>query len=270
MPFEIFDLAVPLTPILFIQTVGIVILLMTFSYFSISAPSYFYYWRKNNTKDARLRDVVIKKEQLVHEISWSLKTILINSVLVTLLVCAWRLGAFPQFYLDPSELGWSYFALSIVLIILVQDALFYFAHRLLHHKKLIRFHAVHHRSKVPTPFVMYCFHPVEGLLHFIRIPLVMLIFPVSPLALIITEGLISNVINAYSHLNHEPRWLRIIKKLHGRSACTAVVHDMHHLNGKGNFGFYLRFWDDLFGTRMEETDTRVKEVHAHWDNPVSK
>lgn len=270
MPFEIFDLTVPLTLIVFLQTIGIIILLMTLSYFSISASSYFYFWRKNNTGDARLRDVVIKKEQFKHEITWSLATILINSVLVTLLICAWRLGAFPQFYLDPSELGWPYFILSIILIILVQDGLFYFAHRLLHHKKLIRFHAVHHRSRVPTPFVMYCFHPVEGLLHFIRIPLVMFVFPVSPLALFITEGLISNTINAYSHLNHEPRLLRRFKGLHKRSACTAVVHDMHHLNGKGNFGFYLRFWDDLFGTRVEETDKRVDEVHEHWDNPIPK
>jgi sterol desaturase/sphingolipid hydroxylase (fatty acid hydroxylase superfamily) len=254
-----------LTPWILGKSTLLFIAAMLISYFSIAAPLYFLYWTGRRASAAKLRNASILPGQIGYEISWSIRNILIYSVLTVGLVVAWRAGFFPQFYINPAEMGWPYFFLSLVLVILVQDALFYFSHRLLHTRKLMPYHAVHHRSKLPTPFAMYSFHYVEGLMHFSRLPLLMVLIPLCPLALLITEGLISNTINAYSHLNHEPLWMRKLKGIHERSAGTASVHDLHHSKGRGNYGFYFHFWDKVFKTHLPETSEQIKKVQAQWE-----
>lgn len=262
--FEIFDLAVPLTAAIFLKTVAIVFVGTLANYFMLTVPTYFYFKKNSGTEAIRLQEAKPFPGQIAHEIRWSMLSMAIYAFLATALIVVWRMGVFPQFYIDPLQYGWWYLLVSIVLVILVQDVFFYFVHRLLHTRKLIRYHGVHHRSKVPTPFVMYAFHPVEALLHFIRLPIMMLLFPVCPLVLLITEGFISNVINVYSHTNHEPRFLRRIQALHGWTSATSVYHDLHHSKIKGNYGFYLKIWDRLFNTMLADTNANIAKVHEAW------
>lgn len=264
MFFEIFDLNTPLTLAVFLKSVGLVFLGTLANYFMLTVPAYYYCKKNSGINAVRLQEGSPFPGQVAHEIKWSMLSIAIYSFLTVCLIVGWRAGAFPQFYLDPSALGWDYFLFSIILVILIQDVYFYFAHRLLHTRKLIRYHGVHHRSKVPTPFVMYAFHPVEALVHFVRLPLIMWVFPTCPLMLLITEGFISNVINVYSHLNHEPNFLRRIQSFHGWTSATSTFHDLHHCKIRGNYGFYLKFWDRLFNTMLPETDERIAQVHSEW------
>lgn len=262
--FEIFDLAIPLTLTVFLKTIVILFLVTVANYFMLTLPAYYYFKKHSGTDAIRLQAGKPFPGQVRHEIQWSLVTMLLYAVLSTCMIVAWRVGAFPNFYVDPLQHGWLYLFFSFALVILVQDAYFYFAHRLLHTRKLIRFHGIHHRSRVPTPFVMYCFHPVEALVHFVRLPLMLMLFPVCPLVLFIAEGFISNLINAYSHTNHEPRFLRHIRKFHGWTSATSVYHDLHHAKIRGNYGFYLKIWDRLFNTMIPETEARIAEVHRQW------
>lgn len=262
--FEIFDLSVPLTLAVFIKTIVILFAVTVANYFMLTLPAYYYFKKHSGTDAVRLQEGKPFKGQVRHEIQWSMVTMFLYAILSTCMIVAWRFGMFPNFYVDPFEHGWFYLLFSVVLVLLVQDAYFYFAHRLLHTRKLIRFHGIHHRSKVPTPFVMYCFHPVEALVHFVRIPIMLMLFPVCPWVLFLTEGFISNVINAYSHTNHEPRFLRHIQKLHGWTSATSVYHDLHHAKVRGNYGFYLKIWDRLFNTMIPETETRIAYVHQQW------
>lgn len=258
--FEVFDLAVPLTVTIFLKTLVIVFVGTLANYLLLTVPTYFYFKKNSGNNAIRLQEANPFPGQIAHEIRWSLITIAIYAVLTTCLIVVWRMGAFPQFYVNPLQHGWVYLGVSFVLVLLVQDVYFYFGHRLLHSRKLIRYHGVHHRSKVPSPFVMYTFHPVEALVHFVRLPVMLLLFPVCPLVLVITEGFISNVINAFSHTNHEPKFLRKFKLAHGWTSATIVFHDLHHSKIRGNYGFYLKIWDRLFNTMLPGTMTIVAKV----------
>jgi Delta7-sterol 5-desaturase len=69
--------------------------------------------------------------------------------------------------------------------------------------------------------------------------------------------LISTVINVYGHLGYEiyPAWL--IKSNVGKWLNTSVSHNMHHKYFNGNYSFYTRIWDVLFGT-----------IHPGYDNAM--
>ncbi|MBX7190932.1 MAG: sterol desaturase family protein [Sandaracinaceae bacterium] len=52
--------------------------------------------------------------------------------------------------------------LDAVVVLFVYDFLYYFLHRLMHHKKLVRHvHAVHHRARNPSALESFYLHPVE-------------------------------------------------------------------------------------------------------------
>ena len=268
MFLELFDLTQPLTFASVLTGLLVIWVANMVNYFMLTAPAYFWYWRRTNVNAVRIQSGEPFPGQIRHEIYWSMVSIVIFTVLTTALIIAWRLGAFPLTYMYPSERGWLYFFVGIVLVILVQDVCFYWTHRLLHTRKLIRYHGVHHRSKLPTPFVMYAFHPVEATLHYVRILVILLLVPTCPLMLIITEGFISNIVNVYGHLNHEPRWMRYFGFLHRNTSSTSVYHDLHHGKVRGNYGFYLKIWDRLFGTMIPETEANIAKVHQQWQEPA--
>lgn len=264
-PFAILDVNEPLTIGIVLTTLVILFVSTVYAYAIVTVPFYLKLNKNEKTTAIKLQDKKVPEGQIKHEIFWSMMTIVQYSIFTTLAIVGWRMGLFPKFYLWPWEMGWGYFFLSIVLLVLVQDVLFYFTHRLLHTKKLAKYHAIHHKSRVPTVFAVYSFHPIEAFLHALRIPIVLLIFPVSLVALIISESLISNVVNAYSHLNYEPRFMRRFAKLHGMVSATSAYHNLHHSKGNGNYGFYLKLWDRLFGTMFKDTDEFIKNVHAQWE-----
>ncbi|MEG2816562.1 MAG: desaturase, partial [Comamonas sp.] len=66
------------------------------------------------------------------------------------------------------QLGWAHLtptagagriALEILVLLIWNDVHFWLNHRLLHTKRLVRYHGDHHRSVVTTPWSTYSFHP---------------------------------------------------------------------------------------------------------------
>jgi sterol desaturase/sphingolipid hydroxylase (fatty acid hydroxylase superfamily) len=52
--------------------------------------------------------------------------------------------------------------LDAVVVIVVYDFLYYFLHRLMHHRRLIKLvHAIHHRARNPSALESFYLHPVE-------------------------------------------------------------------------------------------------------------
>lgn len=59
-------------------------------------------------------------------------------------------------------LPWWRAPLDALVVIFVYDFLYYFLHRLMHHRKLVRYvHAVHHRARNPSALESFYLHPVE-------------------------------------------------------------------------------------------------------------
>ena len=141
-----------------------------------------------------------------------------------------------------------WFVLSIVLMLVLHDTLFYWLHRAMHTPRLYRAtHDVHHRSIYPTAFAAYSFHPWEALGEALIVTVIIYVMPVHPLAFLIFQT-ISTAYNVYGHCGRElyPRgmhahWL-------GRWINTSTLHAGHHLNRRGNYGLYFTFWDRAMGT----------------------
>jgi sterol desaturase/sphingolipid hydroxylase (fatty acid hydroxylase superfamily) len=171
-----------------------------------------------------------------------------------------------RFYDDISELGWGYWAASVVVLILLQDAYFYWTHRLMHHRRLFRIvHRVHHRSTNPSPWAAYSFAPLEAFVHAAFVPLSAAIMPLHASALF-TFLAVMITMNVLGHLGIElyPRGFATGRV--GRWLVTSTHHNLHHSGGAGgNYGFYFTFWDRLMKTQRDEyvaTFSRITERRA--------
>lgn len=157
--------------------------------------------------------------------------------------------------------GWQ-IAAELCALVIWNEVHFYANHWLLHRPWLRRFHLLHHRSVVVTPWSTYCFHPVEALMlgNVILLPMLLHDFSVwSLLAL----PVISIVFNNIGHSNfdflpdaHHDRWW-----LNG-----ARRHHLHHACYHGNFGFMFPFMDRLFGTALPPDAARA-QIARHDSRP---
>lgn len=173
-------------------------------------------------------------------------------------------------YKQVSDHGWAYFALTIVLDILIFDLWFYLSHRFWLHSRFgyRHFHIVHHRSIDPTPFARNSVHPVEGIGNAIFHILPVFLMPHHPLALLISTQL-KGLVGIVGHLGYEIFGSGFTRHWLGRYFITPVHHHLHHSrNVRTNFSFLINY-DLLFGTlspdyhtAFEETVTRGKRTAA--------
>lgn len=159
--------------------------------------------------------------------------------------------------------GW-YFAFSVVAMIVVHDAYFYWTHRLMHWRPLYRvMHQVHHRSTNPSPWAAYSFHPLESIVEASIVLVIAFCIPAHPLALAIFL-LWMTFFNVSGHLGFEfyPKWLT--SNRFGRWLNTSTNHNLHHKHFRGNYGLYFRWWDEWMGTTHAKYE---EELHAVQSRP---
>lgn len=147
-------------------------------------------------------------------------------------------------------------------LLLTEDFLRYWAHRLMHWSPLLwQFHKVHHSPEVLVPFSQMRTHPVNGLVNLVRSGLAiglvtgifLLIYP-SQLNAITILGINAGrfVFDAFgSHLRHSHVWLSW-NPLLSRIVISPAQHQIHHSRARRhwdrNFGSQFAIWDWLFGT----------------------
>jgi sterol desaturase/sphingolipid hydroxylase (fatty acid hydroxylase superfamily) len=185
--------------------------------------------------------------QVRRELLYAAGTVLvfgaINGVLFGFGLLRWS-----QVYVHFESHSRLWFWLSIPVMLLLHDTLFYWLHRAMHHPWLFRrMHRVHHDSVHPTAFTAYSFHPSEAVAEALIFTAMLYIVPVHPLALVIFHSL-STAYNVYGHCGREfyppgtPRhWL-------GRWLNTSTAHAAHHAQGRHNYGLYFMVWDRWMGT----------------------
>ena len=89
------------------------------------------------------------------------------------------INGWTRMYFRFEEYGWGYFALSVLLIIVIHDAYFYWTHRFMHWRRVYRiFHHTHHLSTSPTPWAAYAFSPWEAFVQAGIAPVVLFTIPV--------------------------------------------------------------------------------------------
>lgn len=197
--------------------------------------------------NAKLQAKQIAQSQVRRELLYSLFSIVIFASIMPLLF-ALGLGQYMRFYKDVDTYGWPYLFLSIILMMIIQDTYFYWTHRLMHRRSLFRLlHRTHHLSSNPNPLSTYSIDPLEALINYGAILIILFLIPTTGLSLFIFSWL--NVSYAvYAHLGYEIFPRSITQHWFGRWINTSMAHNRHHANARYNFGWYFLFWDRMMGT----------------------
>src|SRR6478735_8593396 len=163
---------------------------------------YFYIWRKDHWRKRKLGSRNYNKQQFYRELIYSMITAALFAITGSLMVLTWQNG-FTKIYLDVAQYGYLYLPISLVLYLLIHETYYYWLHRWMHKPAVFKVvHKVHHQSIITSPWTAFSFHPVEGLLQAVIIPLMLFFIPIHPYMLVIqlTIMTITSVIN---HLDIE-------------------------------------------------------------------
>lgn len=222
-------------------------------YFIIAGFAYwvFYSLRKDKWLHKKIQQRFPKSENIWHEIKYSIINMFIFSFLGW---CTYLLvmNGYSKMYDNISDYGVPYFILSIILMIFLHDTYFYWTHRLIHLKKIYPYvHQVHHHSTNPTPWAAYSFHPIEGIINYLILPIMILILPIHLYA-VITFTLFSIIENVAGHLGYEFFKEGFTKRKLTKLSNTVTHHNMHHSYFNCNYGLYFNIWDQLMKTNHEK------------------
>lgn len=182
----------------------------------------------------------LRDGQIATEIRRSLVSIFVFSCYAPLTEYAYRNG-----YIRVSwDYQWPLAIAQLALLFVWNEVHFYVSHRLLHTRWLYRHvHRLHHESVIATPFAIYSFHWLEAALlgSVIFLPLFAWPFEFPALCLLPVMSLIFNTIG---HSNYDV--------FAGTRYSASVEHSQHHHRVAGNYGFYLPWLDNWFGTRLPQ------------------
>lgn len=189
----------------------------------------------------------LKARQTRRELRMSLYSALIFSATGLLLLLLWQ-NDMTQIYTDIFYYPVWYLPLSILFFLILHDTYYYWLHKWMHTSSWMRpFHMEHHKSVDTSVFTSFSFHPVESFLQAIIVPILLVLVPMHPIALLITLTLmtLSAIIN-HGGVEIYP----MDKSFRGidHYIIGATHHDIHHRNSKKNFGLYFTFWDRLMKT----------------------
>ena len=200
-----------------------------------------------------------KQKDLLREISYSLSTMIIFSLIIVLLNSP-KIAPHTTRYKEIEEMGWIYYCLAFPIMLFMHDLYFYIMHRIMHHPSIFKYvHLVHHQSTNPSPWAAYAFHPLEAIVEQGIVVIFYFTIPIhiTHLAIFFFFSIIYNV---YGHLGYELYPKGFSRTTIGKWINTSVNHNQHHQYFKGNYGLYTLIWDRIFGTIRKDYDQQFEEV----------
>lgn len=226
-------------------------IIITGRYFLVAGLFYliFYIWFPSKFEKRKISKKKYKKGQLKKEIKWSVITSLLFSVAATITVILWEKG-YTRVYTKIDLYGWWYLPASLIIFMLLHETYYYWIHRWMHKPSIFRIvHKIHHDSNIASPFTAFSFHPLEGLLQAIFLPVMLIILPMHYYVIIIqlTIMTFSSVIN---HLDIDI-YPKNEKNILTKWVIGASNHAQHHKYFKYNYGLYFTFWDKIKKTERQ-------------------
>jgi len=218
-------------------------------YFLLAGVMYFifYVWKQKSLNSKKIQHKSPRTKIIRNEILYSILTLIIYCI-TSWLVFQWQKAGITKIYIDINSFGYRYFALSIIIMLIVHDTYFYWTHRFLHVPKIFKWiHKTHHYSENPTPWAAFSFHPLEAFLSVGIIPIIVFLVPCHPYAVFIFLTIMT-LINVLGHLGYELYSDQFIISKIGKWQNTSTNHNIHHQKYKYNFGLYFTFWDRIMGT----------------------
>ena len=224
-------------------------------------------WGRDRMRHRRIQAQFPGVIQMKREFAFSMSTVLVFSVVGLAIFIGIDAGVW-RLYDDIGEHGWLYYGASMALIIVAHDAYFYWAHRLMHHRRLFRlFHRTHHRSRNPSPWAALAFDPAEALVQALFLPLFLALVPIHGSAVLVF--LIHMIVrNALGHSGFEVMPRAIVAHPIFGWFTSVTHHDLHHSSPASNYGLYFTWWDRLMGTENPDYQDRYAQVMGR--EPVKK
>jgi sterol desaturase/sphingolipid hydroxylase (fatty acid hydroxylase superfamily) len=242
-------------PLWFLVAVAVVFAVVIGRYFLIAGAfySFFYKWSKQRWQKRKINQRDYKAGQFKMEVTWSMITAAIFAVSGAVMGLLWQKG-FTKVYTDVQDYPHWWLPVSLLLALFLHETYYYWLHRWMHHPTVFRIvHKVHHDSNITSPWTAFSFHPFEGLLQALFLPILLMVMPMQLYVLIIhlTIMTFSSVIN---HLDIEVYPRGFHKNLLGKWLIGATHHSLHHKQFKYNYGLYFTFWD-----KWKKTESPVFE-----------
>lgn len=206
--------------------------------------------KRHPERKIQARDDGMKRAR--EEIMESLRSIAVTSfcfaLAVTLTLFGWTLWT-------PME-GWFGILAGAAMLIIGYDIYYYWAHRLLHTKRFVRFHRWHHKSRAPTVWSTDSQSPVETLMIQSFMVWAALLLPIPAFAFVL-HRLYDHFNGQFGHCGYEffaDRSTRFPSPM----VCI-TYHDQHHELYNWNYGNYTSIWDRLHGTLHPDYDKLVEQ-----------
>lgn len=193
------------------------------------------------------------------ELGYSLSTMIIFS-LIGFIIFGTELRNYTLEYKKIATYSSLYWLLSVLLMVLLHDAYFYWTHRLMHYWSFLRkYHMKHHESINPSPLAAFSFHPIEAIIEASIIFVIVFTIPFH-ISAIGAFLLIMTMFNAYGHLGFElfPNWMN--KNVFGKWMNTGLGHNIHHKEFKNHYGLYFMFWDRFLSSMVDDYDERFDNL----------
>lgn len=140
---------------------------------------------------------------------------------------------------------------------------YYFLHRAMHHRLLLRFHRWHHRSQVTTPLSGQSVSFVEAcgwMLGYVGLPLVFsLVVPISfeGWAAYVGFNVFGNIVG---HSNVEPNGPQFGNREIIWAVSPFIFHGLHHARWTGHYSFQAGAMDRLFKTEWDDWPQLFKRI----------
>ena len=235
----------------FLSTWGALVAIIWVRYFIIAGLFYALLWLRPSNKvhgdllvEARPDPAIIR-----HEVTMSLISSIIYALPGAMVIEAWKAGGTAIYSHDPiTLLDYGYIPLSIFIYLFIHDTYFYWTHRVMHLPHFFKAtHLTHHRSRRPTPWAAFSFHPWEAIISAWPLPLLTFFLPIHVSAVFFLL-----ILMTYCSVANHAGWEIIPRKWlltrFGRTIITASHHQRHHKDYNANYGLYFRFWDQICKT----------------------
>jgi lathosterol oxidase len=225
-------------------------------YFFIAAPVFilFYVILRKRIAHKKIQVRFPKIKDYTREIIFSTLSVIIFSIPPLIMLYSNAIRPHTTFYRNIDDYGIVYLVAAFPLMLVMHDAYFYWAHRLMHTPKIFKWvHLVHHKSTNPSPWAAYAFHPLEAVVESLIFVIFLFTIPVHTIHLTFFF-VISLVYNVYGHLGFELYPKGFNRHWIGKWINTSVSHNQHHQYFNGNYGLYFTFWDRIMGTMRSDYD----------------
>lgn len=208
---------------------------------------YFYHWRKDEWQSRKLGKKDYPPGQFQKEIMWSGITTLLFGVAGAAMLVMWQYG-WLRVYVEVRDYPLLWLPVSLLLAMMLHDTAYYFLHRWMHRPQVYRLiHQVHHESFIPSAFTAFSFHPIEGLLQALILPIILMIVPMH-VGVLLVYLLLMTASAVINHLDIELYPAGFHKHWLGKWLIGATHHSVHHKQFRYHFGLFFTCWDHWLGT----------------------